>query len=44
MDYLKQQEELRRNALHEARSILERAAEEKRDLNAEEEHLTFAQR
>jgi len=37
MDYLKQQEELRRNALHEARSILERAAEEKRDLNAEEE-------
>lgn len=37
MDYLKQQEELRRSALHEARSILERAAEEKRDLNAEEE-------
>jgi HK97 family phage major capsid protein len=37
MDYLKQQEELRRNALHEARSILERAAEEKRDLSAEEE-------
>lgn len=37
MDYLAQQEELRRKALHEARSILERAAEEKRDLNAEEE-------
>ena len=37
MDYLAQQEELRRKALHEARSILERASEEKRDLSAEEE-------